>query len=365
MFANKVLVICNDAWSMYNFRFDLIKRLRRKKYDIEIVTPLSDYTFEFEQIGCKLWNVKFKRSYSLSLFISDVVKLRKILKAFNGGSIIIYTIKPLFVFTIASVFLRKKFKVISVVPGLGRIHSGNSLLLRFLRTIHLRILNRSDQVFVLNTLDAVAIIRRGVDKHRVTTLPGEGLSEVWFQDSINAPEKYKGTLLYAGRIFPDKGVDVLLDFVEQRLLETTLQIAGSFEDEGSDLAVRVRKLKNQGALEYLGFNDDVKSVISSAKFVILPTRYNEGLPRVLMEALALGTPIITTKFPGWKKVVEDAVNGFVAEDLSSEAILEAIKKAENMSIVEYSKMCSRARTHAKNNFQLSQIVTIFCQSLEN
>ena len=64
-------------------------------------------------------------------------------------------------------------------------------------------------------------------------------------------------------------------------------------------------------LKYLGQTDDVKPYIAASDCIVLPSFYREGVPRTLLEAAAMGRPIITTDSVGCREVVDDRVNGLL------------------------------------------------------
>ena len=66
---------------------------------------------------------------------------------------------------------------------------------------------------------------------------------------------------------------------------------------------QIQKWENEGLIKYLGISDDVREVISACDCIVLPSSYKEGIPRILLEALALGKPIITTNASGCKECV--------------------------------------------------------------
>jgi glycosyltransferase involved in cell wall biosynthesis len=77
----------------------------------------------------------------------------------------------------------------------------------------------------------------------------------------------------------------------------------------------------EGVVNYLGSSDDVRKEIAMSDCVVLPSYYREGTPRSLLEAAAMGRPIITTDAIGCRDVVDNGVNGYLcnprdAEDLA-------------------------------------------------
>ena len=65
---------------------------------------------------------------------------------------------------------------------------------------------------------------------------------------------------------------------------------------------QLQNWENEGLIKYLGISDDVREIISICDCIVLPS-YKEGIPRILLEALALGKPIITTNTSGCKECV--------------------------------------------------------------
>jgi N,N'-diacetylbacillosaminyl-diphospho-undecaprenol alpha-1,3-N-acetylgalactosaminyltransferase len=77
---------------------------------------------------------------------------------------------------------------------------------------------------------------------------------------------------------------------------------------------------------WLGFRQDVRELIALADIVVLPSYYPEGVPKSLLEAMAMGKPIITTDNRGCREVVEDGKNGFMIPIKDAKALAEAISR---------------------------------------
>jgi glycosyltransferase involved in cell wall biosynthesis len=81
-----------------------------------------------------------------------------------------------------------------------------------------------------------------------------------------------------------------------------------------------------GSVSYLGDLEDVRPALSNAGVFVLPSYYREGVPRSILEALAIGRPVITTDMPGCRETVRHGVNGFLVPPRSVDALVEAMEK---------------------------------------
>ena len=67
------------------------------------------------------------------------------------------------------------------------------------------------------------------------------------------------------------------------------------------------------------------ALLATSDIVVLPTYYPEGIPRVLIEAAAMSTPIVSTTIPGVAEIVEDGVNGSLVPPRDAVALASAIE----------------------------------------
>jgi glycosyltransferase involved in cell wall biosynthesis len=82
---------------------------------------------------------------------------------------------------------------------------------------------------------------------------------------------------------------------------------------------------SDGSIEFPGETKDVVPYIEHTRIFVLPTYYREGLPRTILEAMAMGRPIITTDWPGCRDAVKDGVNGLLVKPRDSKNLAEKIK----------------------------------------
>ncbi|MNL15737.1 N,N'-diacetylbacillosaminyl-diphospho-undecaprenol alpha-1,3-N-acetylgalactosaminyltransferase [compost metagenome] len=127
----------------------------------------------------------------------------------------------------------------------------------------------------------------------------------------------------------EKGIREFVDaarILKERGVLATFQIAGT-PDLGNPTAISSDELddwRREGAVDLLGHVDNIEDIISQAAIVTLPS-YREGTPRILLEAAAMGKPIVTTDVPGCREVVDHEENGFLVPAKDPLALANAIE----------------------------------------
>lgn len=107
--------------------------------------------------------------------------------------------------------------------------------------------------------------------------------------------------------------------------DVVFALVGWFE-EGADAISRaqVEAWVASGDIEFLGRLSDVRPAIADSTIFALPTYYREGLPRTILEAMAMGRPIVTTDAPGCKETVRNSENGRVVPRQDVDALVNAL-----------------------------------------
>lgn len=130
---------------------------------------------------------------------------------------------------------------------------------------------------------------------------------------------------YAGGFRPVKGVDVLirsaLYLPEDVNIHYLLLGEGRLESTLRELA---GESKINGKIHFAGFRNDAMSLISACNVFVMPSTAREGLPRGVIEAMALGVPVIVSRVGGMPEIVSDGKNGIIVEPSDPKAIASAI-----------------------------------------
>jgi len=104
-------------------------------------------------------------------------------------------------------------------------------------------------------------------------------------------------------------------------------------------------------------------LLALSDLFVLPTYLREGIPRVLLEAAALGLPLITTDTPGCKEIVRDGWNGLLVPPRDPRRLAGAVLRLL-ASPDERTLMGSRSRTHVMGNFSLDYVARAYAEIYE-
>jgi glycosyltransferase involved in cell wall biosynthesis len=127
---------------------------------------------------------------------------------------------------------------------------------------------------------------------------------------------------------------------------------------------RIKEFNSQGWIRYITEQEDVVQILQQADVLVLPSNYNEGVPRSLMEALACGKPIITTDWKGCRDTVDHGRNGYLVKvgDLN-DLIIHFIKLLE-LSEEEMEKMGTASREKAVSCFDEKDIIEYYLRQIK-
>ena len=172
----------------------------------------------------------------------------------------------------------------------------------------------------------------------------------------------------AGRLSPEKAHTILLDAVKllgHKLDDTVILFCG----DGNCREMLEEKVKTLGLSDrciFTGFRRDMETFYQAMDFMILSS-LTEGLPLVVLEAMANAKPVLSTAVGGVPEVIEDGVNGYLVQHDDAESLARGIERAlsdfprfENMGKNAYTLVKEKLSftTHAK------KIQNIYSEVLE-
>ncbi len=143
------------------------------------------------------------------------------------------------------------------------------------------------------------------------------------------PAKPDWTLGTIALFRPRKGLEVLLEALAQlqcRGLPVRLRAVGSFETPEYERHIRqlAGRLNLEAIIDWVGFARDIDGELARLDLFVLPSLFGEGLPMVVLEAMAAGLPVVASSVPGVPEAVRDGIEGLLVEPANPSALAAAI-----------------------------------------
>ena len=323
----KILIITNHSYMLWRFRKELIQELM-KEHEVVLSMPFVGHEEDFKALGIRCINTHVdRRGINPKTDLKLMKSYDRLMKEEKPDLVITYSIKPnVYAGLVCNI---RKVSYFANVQGLGTAFQTPGLT-QFVTLLYKAALCGAKGVFFENQANAEEFRKRKiVDAKKQIILNGAGinLEEYPYQEY---PENEKLHFLYLGRIMREKGMDELFAAV-QKLHEEgeafVLDLVGFFEDEYKE---QVEALEQRGVAVFHGFTEDPKPYYGGADCVVMPS-YHEGMSNVLLEAAAIGRPVITSDIPGCREAVEDGKSGMLVEVRNSESLYGAMKQMLKLS----------------------------------
>lgn len=370
--SRKIILAANTSWYLKNFRAPLIMELISHGAEVVLLAPRDQWSDWFATIGARYIDVPMNRKGVNPL--ADLGLLRKfheIYRKERPDSVFQMTIKPVIYGSVAA-RLAGVHHVLNMVPGLGYVFVGDQLIHRALRpmvVLMYRIaLRNSGRVFFQNPEDREYFLHKKLvrDNQSVVTYgSGVDLDHFTFVEPTGSAEHC--TFLLMARMLWDKGVGEFVDAAKslKPAFPNARFLLLGMVDTGNRSHVPRETLEawtREGSVEYLGEVGDVRPVVELADVVVLPSYYREGVPKSLLEALAMGKPIITTDTPGCRETVVDGVNGLLIPPRDRKALLEAIRSLITQPGTR-AQMGRESRSLAVQRFDVRRVNAMIMESM--
>ena len=346
----KVFIIANSGFAIYNFRKLLTERLVSTGHKVYVICPNDDYSHRLANLGAH--HIPLKLSVGSKNPLREFVTFLQIAYAiFSYGPDICltFTIKPNLYVGLIRQF--KKFRYIPNVTGLGDTFDTNQSLFLIIRSFLRIAFKRAFLVFFQNKND-----REIYKKHKIlhsqpsVIIPGSGFD---IQSLKFIPKKFDHdepfTFLFIGRLLKKKGISDYLKAALKLQNEPNLQfkVVGEVHLPIPGLNnSETEKIIAAQSVDVIGFAEDPSPFYQMSHCVVLPSYYNEGVPRVLIEALAHGCLIITTDRPGCKDTVDNYSNGFLCAAENFEELAAKMLQLSKLSKATLQRMSAASRKKA-------------------
>ena len=332
----KVLILAGFAESIADFRGALIRDLIAAGCEVHVAAPaLRREAGLGLLLGLprdRFHDIPIRRTGTNPLAdLGAMIGMWRLMRKLRPHVTLPYTIKPVIYGSLAA-WLAGVPRRFALITGLGYAFTGErtGLIKRIVDMLYRLALGRVHKVFFQNPDDELLFREAGILPSGVPSVvvngSGVDLDAYAFRDMPATPHPI---YLMIGRLIGDKGVREYANAarrVKAAFPHARFQLAGWID--GNPDAIARSELDGwvaEGTIEFLGRLDDVRTAIAAAQVYVLPS-YREGTPRTVLEAMAMGRPIITTDAPGCRETVVDGENGFLVPVKSVDALVEALRR---------------------------------------
>jgi len=367
-----VLVLGGIAESLITFRGSLMQEMVAAGHQVFACSPAAPKEIRdaLLEIGVIYQEIDIDRTGIKPLRdLRTLIHIVRLFKTIKPDVFFGYTIKPVIYGSIAA-RLSDVPKVYSMISGLGYAFSKTGVRSRIIGVIAQRLyrlaLSFNQKVFFQNPDNMRLFTEMGLIKSqdKAVLVNGSGVDIDVFRPAL-FPSSV--SFLLIARLIKDKGIYEYVEaarIIKQRYPEVKFRLVGFIDNNPSAISEQdLNSWIDEGTIEYLGYLLDVHPAIADSSIYVLPSFYPEGTPHSVLEALAMGRPVITTDTPGCRETVIDGENGFLIPAKNVQKLVEAIEYFIDQP-AEIERMGKVSRQIAEDKYDVHKVNAVILNTME-
>ena len=344
----KIALVYPDDFSLWHFHRDLLTALKAKGLAVYAISTHGEYVKHLESLGVVHIPVKVHRFISPIADLRLLIKLYRIFRAYHFGIVHTFTIKAN-IYGAAAAKLARVKRIVGTAEGLGFMFSDHPglagrLLGPLVRKLYKLSCALTHKFWFVNPDDlelfisrgiiaahkAVLTISAGVNLGHYSASAASNLAVAKIRQELGIGNSTQIVAMIVARIVWSKGIREFSEasgLLRRKYPSVEFIVVGATEDSSPESvpAEYLRDREKAGNFKWLGFRKDIREIYAASELVVLPSYYREGVPNVLLEAMALGKPVVTTNNVGCKEAVEHGRNGYLVPVRDSQALARAIE----------------------------------------
>ena len=264
-------------------------------------------------------------------------------------------------------------RVASLSTGIGRrVHTPHTFAFlfealfgagkrRLFRTVETFLARRTDRIIAVSPTEAETFEASGVvPPGRIRVVPN-GIDPARFADLAALDfgalglDPARPTAAVIGLVYPAKGQDLALEVLARSGCED-LQLLVVGPGDAGLLEAQAHRLGVDSRVRFLGPRRDVPAILAGLDFLILPSRW-EGMPYIVLEAMASGVPVVATPVDGARDLLVDGESGFVAEAITAEALHGSVRRMLALAPDARKALGARGRARLTDTYSIDRMVS--------
>lgn len=361
----KLLLVINEDSFFLSHRTRIAEMAAERGWNVTLVTKDTGFRQKIEQMGFNYIELPINPT---GMKLKDELKtlyfLYKLYRRHPDAIIHHVGLKNMLWGGLASRLTRTR-GVVYAVSGLGTLFGENkvgkvaSMIQKFLKFSM-----KKDNIMVIfqNHDDEALFLGNGIiSKDKIRFIKGSGVD---LNEFPYDPE-HEGdplVIIFTARMLKEKGVIDLIEAAEllRKDYEGRIEfwLCGGLSNNPSAMKKdEIESLTDGKYIKWLGHRDDVCELLKKSAIMCYPSYYREGVPKSLIEASAIGRPIVTTDSVGCRDTVEDGVNGFKVDPHHPDQIADALRKLIDDPALRH-RMGEESRRMAEEDYDVNAVARI-------
>jgi len=360
----KILFVEPYDRTLFSFRKELLDELILQGHSIILCTNLTkrvadeykNKVLEIINVDINLKNKNIFKNHSL------LKQYKKIINEKKPELIISYTIKP----NIYCGLNSKDIPIITNITGLGNTFKTNNILSKMVIHLYKKAYKNVDYVFFQNEDGYNFFTKNKIPVKNYEIIPGSGVNVEKF-NLLPIEDNGKVNFLFASRAIREKGFDLLIQAIPI-VLASNKNVHFNFLYAEEEIMKNDQFIKLYNTYpEFISVYDrldDMTKAYSKNDFIVLPSFYREGISNVLLESLACGRPIITTRDNyGCKEVLQEKINGFGVNSGDLSSLVESLMIASKCSKQQIKEMGLAGRMFVCRLFDRKLVIDSYLRTI--
>lgn len=369
----KIFIVVNQDFFFLSHRLPVGVAAKNAGYDVTIVSEDTGVSDKIREAGLKTINLPINKA---GTNIKDEIKtfffLYKLFRREKPDIVHLVGLKTMLWGSLACRLAGVK-AMVSAVCGLGVLfdeeHAHSFMtrsILKALRVTHKT--KRLAVIFQNNDDKAIFLNAKIMKKEQCAFTNGSGIN---LQNYDYTPEPTDGLIkiIFTARMVEDKGTLVLIDAAKKLESEykgkVQFLLCGGLDTNPNGITKEMLESRCDGEyIQWLGHRKDVLELLKQSHIMAFPSWYREGLPKSVIEAEAIGRPVVTTDSVGCRDTVVDGKNGYMIPIKDSDALASALKRLiDNPELRQ--TMGKNAREFAVKRFDIKDVVKVHMDVYDN
>lgn len=359
----RLLFVVNDAAFFVSHRLSLAVAAQRSGYEVHVATNAGSASEQIRGAGITHHPIPLSRSGSHPIAeLRAVFAIAALYRQIAPDLVHLVTIKPVLYGGVLARLLGVP-RVVAAIPGFGFVFLSQGWKATLRRRVVIGLYraalrHRRLTMIFQNPQDRADMLRYvALDSRNAVLIPGSGVDITQF----GPPVRTSGppNVVMASRLLRDKGTREFVaaaTALKARGVRAAFHLAGA-TDPGNPATISDDELAawlGSGTVEVHGHTSDIPGLFRTANVVVLPS-YREGLPKVLIEAAAASSAVVTTDVPGCRDAIVPDVSGLLVPPRDAAALADAIESLVS-DPARCAAMGAAGRSLAVERFAIERIV---------